>query len=825
MTDDDFFAQPALPESHETRIAELRREIARHDQLYYDKAKPEISDRDYDALYRELVELEREHPELISPDSPTQRVGGRPQSAFVQVEHLVPMQSLDNTYSAEEIGDFVDRLHRLLPEEEIPLTIEPKVDGVAIALLYEKGRLVRAATRGDGTTGDEVTRNIRTIAGIPSVLQGGAPDILEVRGEIYLPKENFLRINAERDEQGLPVFANPRNTAAGSLKQLDPSLVAERGLAAVFYGFGAYEPENKRAATQQEFVASLQQWGLPTNPRIWTATTTSEVIEAIRELGEIRHGFPFETDGAVIKVDQLALHARLGSTSKAPRWAIAYKYEPEQARTRLRDITIQVGRSGVLTPVAELDPVFVAGSTVSRATLHNEEEIARKDLRIGDWVLIEKAGDVIPAVVAALTAERDGTERPFIMPDHCPVCGAMVTRTEGEVAVRCANPGCPAQLVRRIEFMANRNALDIEGLGGGVAEKLVERGFVKDPLDVFELDLEGLGNLNLGTDEEPRTFGVKNASKILEALKKAKKYPLDRWLHALGIRNVGYVAAHELSSLYPDLESVAETSKLKLLIELIEKISQAQIANPDSYNNMVPSRRERLSKQDLFKSLGERMRQEISDAEMSEIKSQRSLLAQEIEILKQQETQERVPRIAEHKTLNDQIRKIASLLDNDGLHIELQDQPKKRSDADPLISIVSAVEPEVARSVLDFFSSTAGKETIVRLKELGIFPKGITYTQQSIEGEFAGKTFVLTGTLPTLSRQKAEEMIQGAGGKCTGSVSKNTDYLLAGDSAGSKLDRAKEFGVKILTEKELLELLGSKNQTEDAEVIQQGELI
>lgn len=811
MSMDDLFtfaadqgAASGLPKG---RIDELRSEISRHDRLYYEQAKPEITDREYDALYRELVDLERAHPDLVTSDSPTQKVGGRPQGAFAQVRHLVPMQSLDNTYSAEEIGDFVERLQRLLPGEEIPFTIEPKVDGVAICLLYEKGRLVRAATRGDGSAGDEVTRNIRTIGVIPAKLHGKAPDVLEVRGEVYLPKETFARINAERDDQGLPAFANPRNAAAGTLKQLDPNIVAERKLSAVFYGYGAVEPASALPERMEEFFGQLKEWGLPINPRHWLAGDAAEVMAAITELGTIRRNFPFETDGAVIKADLIDQHERLGSTSKAPRWAIAYKYEPEQAKTRLLDITVQVGRSGVLTPVAELEPVFVAGSTVARATLHNEEEIARKDLRIGDWVLVEKAGDVIPAVVKVLTEERDGSERVFIMPAHCPVCSAPVTRAEGEVAIRCTNPGCLAQLVRRIEFMANRKALDIEGLGGVVAEKLVERGLVKDPLDVFVLDVEGLGNLNLGTDEEPRTFGVKNASKILEALKKAKNYPLDRWLHALGIPNVGYVAAHELSCLYPDLESVAETSKLKLLIDLIEKISLAQVENPDSYNNMVPSRRERLDKQDLFKSLGERLRQEISDTEKSEIKARRSLLTHEIENLKQQEIQERAPRIVAHKELNAQIRKIASLLKEQGLSVKLQDDPKKKSDADPLISIQSDIEPEVARSILAFFSSKDGKATIVRLKELGIFPKGKVDSGQAIEGGLVGKTFVLTGTLPTLSRQKAEDMIREAGGKCTGSVTKNTDYLLAGEAAGSKLDKAKELGIKIISEEEFFEIL------------------
>ena len=575
MTTDDLFTMAGQAGSDsgsaEPRIAELRRRIAHHDRLYYEQAKPEISDRDYDALYRELVDLERAHPKLIAPDSPTQKVGGRPQGAFEQVRHLVPMQSLDNTYSAEEITDFVDRLQRLLPGEKIPMTIEPKVDGVAIALLYEKGHLVRAATRGDGTMGDEVTRNIRTIACIPAKLHGKSiPDTLEVRGEIYLPKETFARINAERDEQGLPTFANPRNAAAGTLKQLDPNIVAERKLSAVFYGYGKVEPESALPERMEEFFGQLKAWGLPVNPRHWLALNAGEVMEAIRELGEIRRDFAFETDGAVIKVDRIAQHARLGSTSKAPRWAIAYKYEPERAKTRLLDITIQVGRSGVLTPVAELEPVLVAGSTVSRATLHNEEEIARKDLRIGDRVLVEKAGDVIPAVVAILTADRDGSEKVFHMPKHCPVCHAPVSRTEGEVAVRCANPGCAAQVRRRIEYFASRSSMDIAGLGEAVVAQLCEAGLLHDVAGLYDLRAEQLLPLE--------RMGEKSVTNLLAAIEASKQQPLWRLLAALGIPHVGVTVARTLASSFGTIDRLSAASAEELCaVEEIGEIMASAI--------------------------------------------------------------------------------------------------------------------------------------------------------------------------------------------------------------------------------------------------------
>ena len=575
MSTDDLFAMAGQDGSDSgsagPRIADLRRRIAHHDKLYYDQAKPEISDREYDALYRELVDLERAHPELIASDSPTQRVGGRPQGAFEQVRHLVPMQSLDNTYSAEEIGDFVDRLQRLLPSEEIPMTIEPKVDGVAICLLYEKGRLVRAATRGDGTTGDEVTRNIRTIACIPAKLHGKSiPDVLEVRGEIYLPKETFVRINAERDEQGLPTFANPRNAAAGTLKQLDPNIVAERKLSAVFYGYGKVEPETSLPERMEEFFGQLKAWGLPVNPRHWLARNADEVMAAITEMGIIRRDFPFETDGAVIKADRIAQHARLGSTSKAPRWAIAYKYEPEQAKTRLLDITIQVGRSGVLTPVAELEPVFVAGSTVSRATLHNEEEIARKDLRIGAGVLVEQAGDVIPAVVKVLTEERNGSEREFKMPTHCPICTAPVSRAEGEVAVRCANPGCAAQVRRRIEYFASRSSMDIAGLGEAVVAQLCEAGLLQEVAGLYDLRAELLLPLE--------RMGEKSVTNLLAAIEASKQQPLWRLLAALGIPHVGVTVARTLASSFGTIDRLAAASVEELCaVEEIGEIMASAI--------------------------------------------------------------------------------------------------------------------------------------------------------------------------------------------------------------------------------------------------------
>src|SRR3954470_1408659 len=445
------------------RIPLLRQEIEEHNRRYYEEAAPTISDREYDELYRELGELEKKFPDLAEPDSPTQRVGGKPLEAFGQITHRVPMLSLDNTYSEEEVGDFYRRMERLLPNQEIPVVVEPKVDGVAVSLLYEKGELRYAATRGDGTTGDDITQNVRTIRSVPARLRGSAPDVLEVRGEVYMNKRGFAKLNEERSAAGLPEFANPRNATAGSLKQLDPSITAQRPLGIVLYGTGVME--GLELKKHSELFPLLKKLGLPTTERWWVAISERDILAAVRELDSVRRNFVYETDGAVVKVDSFTQREALGFTAKSPRWAIAYKYAAERVETKLHDILIQVGRTGTLTPVAALEPVFVSGSTVSRATLHNEEEIVRKDIRIGDTVIVEKAGEVIPAVVGVRTDLRKGTEKKFRMPKHCPECGSAVVKDEGQVAVRCVNSQCPAQVRRRIEHFASRGAMDIEGFG------------------------------------------------------------------------------------------------------------------------------------------------------------------------------------------------------------------------------------------------------------------------------------------------------------------------------------------------------------------------
>jgi len=712
------------------RIETLRRDITEHNRRYYEEAAPTISDREYDRLYKELVDLETQFPELVTPDSPTQRVGGKPLRAFAQIQHRVPMLSLDNTYSEEEVVNFYKRIMRLLPEEKIPVVIEPKVDGVAVSVMYENGKLTYAATRGDGSVGDEITQNIRTIKSVPHQLPGAAPKVFEVRGEAYLDKAGFEKLNKEREAAGLPLFANPRNAAAGSLKHLDPNIAAKRPLGMIFYGTGAIE--GTEVDRHSKIFPLFKKLGLPTHEHWSLADSVDQILKAIHNLDEIRRGFPYETDGAVIKVDALAQRERLGFTAKSPRWAIAYKYAAERVETKLLDIKVQVGRTGILTPVAVLEPVLVSGSTVSRATLHNEDEIKRKDIRIGDTVMIEKAGEVIPAVVEVVQSKRPRNAKPFGFFEHihgkCPVCSGEIRRDPQFVAWRCENILCPAQTTRRVEFFGARGALDIESVGGIVADKLVERGLVHEPLDLFVLNIEQLAKLNLGTDEAPRVFGEKNASKAIQAIERAKTAPLSRWLYALAIPDVGKTTATDLARFHETINDVASSPLLRDVV---------------SHNGR---------KSDKSRDGG--------------------------------------------------MKEIADRLIKSGFA-----EPSK-SKMDKQRGIVTQVGPVVAQSVLDFFASSAGKKILQRMKQLGIEPKSEKVSAKQMAGlPLAGKTFVLTGTLPSMTREEASVKIEAVGGHVSSSVSKKTDYVLAGEEAGSKLEKAKKLGVKIIGEKEFRAML------------------
>jgi DNA ligase (NAD+) len=726
------------------RAEELRGQIKEHDRRYYQEAAPTISDREYDRLYKELVDLETKSPELITPDSPTQRVGGKPLQAFDQVRHRVPMLSLDNTYSEEEVANFYKRITKLLPDEKIPVVIEPKVDGVAVSVMYENGKLKYAATRGDGLVGDDITQNIKTIKSVPHQLRGAAPKIFEVRGEAYLDKKGFEKLNKEREAAGLPLFANPRNAAAGSLKHLDSSVAAKRPLGMIFYGTGAVE--GAEVDLHSRIFPLFKNLGLPTHGDWWLADSVDKILNAIRDLDEIRRDFPYETDGAVIKVDALPQREQLGFTAKSPRWAIAYKYAAERVKTKLLEIKVQVGRTGILTPVAVLEPVLVSGSTVSRATLHNEDEIKRKDIRVGDTVVIEKAGEVIPAVVEVVKSKRPRGAKPFDFFKHihgkCPVCGGEVRRDPEFVAWRCENLLCPAQTTRRVEFFAARGALDIESVGGIVADKLVERGLVRDPLDLFELKIEQLAKLNLGTDEAPRVFGEKNAAKAIQAIDRARTLPLSRWLYALAIPDVGKTTATDLARFHETIEDVANSKELRELVDYDYKKKQAK----------------RLRKEDP----------------------------------------------TTYRVLMNEMGEIASRL----IKSEFA-RPSKAKNVKQG-GLVTAVGPVVAKSVIDFFVSPAGRKTLQRMKQLRVKSKSDKVSVKKMaELPLAGKTFVLTGTLPSLTRDEATQKIQAHGGHVSGSVSKKTDYILAGSEAGTKLDKAKELGVKVLDEREFIKLLGS----------------
>ena len=563
---------------------ELRRQLEHHNRLYYSKATPEISDAEYDRLFRELEELERKHPELHDPDSPTLRVGGEPIEGFEKVRHMVPMLSIDDVFeltpealekspgtrAEKELIEFYQRVRKGLGHDDVAVTVEPKIDGVAVSLVYRNGKLDYAATRGDGSTGDDITHNVRTIRSIPMELARtktpSIPPLLEVRGEIFMPNEAFAAMNAERDEAGLPTFANPRNATAGTLKQLDPKVVAKRPLAFLAHGIGAYE--GPALETEHDFHSLLDALGIPRNQPVIDAHDLESTLEAVGQINTLRHELDYGTDGAVVKVLKRSEREKIGFTSRAPRWAAAYKFIPEQKETTLTAVTIQVGRTGVLTPVAELKPVLISGSTVSRATLHNQDEITKKDIRIGDTVLIEKAGEIIPAVVRVI--RHHDHSQPFSLFDHvhgrCPSCSGPISQEEGFVAWRCTNFQCPAQAVTRISHFSSRKALDIEGVGETVAEALVRHDHCKTPLDLFELDESTLANLNLGTDEAPRRFGEKNAAKVTSALEDAKNKPLHRWIYAMGIRHVGESAAKELSRLHADLNELADSP---ILCELL----------------------------------------------------------------------------------------------------------------------------------------------------------------------------------------------------------------------------------------------------------------
>ena len=660
------------------RVENLRDNLHRHNYRYYVLDDPEISDGEYDRMMRELIRLETAHPGLLSPDSPTRRVGAPPLEKFETVDHSIPMLSLDNAFSDSDIIDFDRRIKKILKhDDKIIYTAEPKLDGIAVELVYEDGKLGRASTRGDGVRGELITSNVRTIRSVPILLQKNktikVPSILEVRGEVFLGKEGFRQLNEERLRQKQAPFANPRNAAAGSLRQLDSKITAKRPLEIFFYGIGIIE--GPVTQSHWETLRALQLLGFRINPHIRPRISLEEVLEYYQELKENRSMLPYDIDGMVVKVDRVSSQQRLGTTSRSPRWAIAYKFKAMQEITRIEDIKIQVGRTGVLTPVARLMPVIVGGAMVSRATLHNEDEIEKKGIRIGDAVLVQRAGDVIPEVVKVIVSKRTGTETAFVMPKRCPVCDSFVTRARDESATRCINSTCPAQVKERIKHFTSKGAFDIDGLGDKLVEQLVDRGLLSSYADIFQLEEEQLIHL--------QRMGTKSARNLLLAIERSKKVTLSRFVYALGIRHVGEHVAGILA---------------------------------DKYR--------------IFKSL--------SNASTDDLKS------------------------------------------------------------------IEGIGPVLAESLPKFFKQNENRVTISRILDFGVQVVHHNFEKRDV---LDGKIFVLTGTLVTMTRSEARNLIKMAGGNVARSVTRNTDYLVVGESPGSKLDLARERHIEIIDEAVLKRLI------------------
>jgi DNA ligase (NAD+) len=658
--------------SPKARALELRRQIDHHNYLYYVEARPEISDREFDQLLKELQEIEAAHPELATPDSPTQRVGGQPIEGFRTVAHRERMLSIDNTYNADELREFDRRVRKLLGGEPVRYVVEPKIDGVAMSLTYEDGLLTVGATRGDGEHGDDVTHNLKTIRELPLRLHTDKPPALfEARGEVYMTRDELVRINRERAAKGLEPFANPRNLSAGTLKLLDPRQAAERRLRFFAYGQGAVQ--GVKIKTHLELLDLLKGYGFPVNSHIEAFDSIDEITDYCTHWADRRAELPYETDGLVIKVNDLDQRKRLGMTSKAPRWVVAYKFAAEQALTKLLKIEVQVGKTGKLTPVAHLEPVRLAGTTVSRASLHNADEIARKDIRVGDIVVVEKAGEIIPYVVRSEPGARTGAEKVYHFPTKCPVCGSPVEREEGEAEHRCTGAACPAQLKEKLRFYAHRNAMDIEGLGSAIIDQLVDSGLVRTLPDLYRLTLDQLLELE--------RMGKKSAQNLLDGIEASKGRGLARVLTGLAIRHVGERGA-------------------EILAEEFESIDK-----------LVHATEERLAQ-------------------------------------------------------------------------------------------VNGIGPVLAHSIHQFFHSEAGRKSIEELRGFGVKMHEEPKPGDGRAETLAGKTFVVTGTLQRYGREEIEALIKRLGGKATGSVSKKTDYVIAGEKAGSKLEKARQLGVPVLTEGE-----------------------
>jgi DNA ligase (NAD+) len=667
------------PSQSQTEIQKLRKELTHHSYRYYVLDDPEISDAEYDRMFRKLQALEEKFPELVTPDSPTQRVGAAPLEEFETVTHTIPMVSLDNAFDDGEMRDFDQRLRKLLELDEIEYTVEPKLDGTAVELVYENGLFTVGSTRGDGFTGENITQNLKTIKSIPLRLMNDKakiPERLEVRGEVFYPVAAFKKLNEQRIKAGEPAFINPRNSASGSLRQLDPKLTAERPLDMYVYGLG--QVAGYEFKTQWEALETFKKWGFKVNPLSKVCRGIDEALKHYRKIGELRESLPYEIDGTVVKVNSFELQRQAGMRTRSPRWAIAYKYEAQQETTQILDIQAQVGRTGTITPVAIMQPVMVGGVTVSRATLHNEDEIERLGVMIGDTVVIQRAGDVIPEVVKVIESKRPKDAKKFKFPQKCPVCGGEVVRLEGEVAYRCQNVNCPAQLKEGIRHFASKLAMNIDGLGEKLIEQLVDKGLVKSFADLYFLNKDKLAELE--------RMAEKSAQNIIDAIANSRDVSFDRFIYALGMRHVGEHMARVLAKEFGSL-------------------------------------------QNLIKADAERLQQ------------------------------------------------------------------------------IHEVGPQVAESVTRFFKEKKNLAAIERLKKGGVKIREVAKPRVA-DKKFAGKTFVFTGALEKFSRDEAEQLVDERGGRASGSVSKKTDYVVAGPGAGSKLDKARELGVTVISEEEFLKMVG-----------------
>ncbi len=739
------------------------------------------------------------------------------------------MLSLDNTYNEAELRAFHARLERLLGTGDLRYTVEPKIDGLAVSLTYADGQFVRAVTRGKGDRGDDVTANVRTIHSLPPKLRGPAPKLVEIRGEIYLTEAEFERINAERAATEEELYANPRNLAAGTVKLLDPAEVARRKLDLVLYGLGYCEPPV--VASQTELQQKLKSWGLPVVERYWQVRGIDAVWAAIGELDQLRHDFAYGTDGAVVKLDDFAQQNEAGETAKAPRWAIAYKFKPETARTRLHGITIQVGKTGILSPVAELEPVLLAGSTISRATLHNEDEIRRKDIRVGDLVEIEKAGEVIPAVLRSFPAERVAGAPEFdlraAVAGRCPVCGSTIARVEvaGEdaegVAWKCQNYDCRAQRVGRLEFFCSRRALAIESVGEIVAAKLIERDLVRAPLDLYDIKEQTLAELNLGTEDKRRVLGEPIARKIIQAREAARNLPLAKWLYALSIADVGEETAYDIAKWHKDIEAVANSTLLRDIAELARLNDEILTNSPQSKENKKRTEAERDALKPVWKDYIKRA-DELGEKLIADGIAKRAVKpAREATLLIQNTETAELERLLECMRLNNiAARKGHSVSERERMN-RIYEDCKNRADqlgeeliaagqakraSSPTRSVTTHIGPVAARSVIDWFEGNVGRQFLKQLEDLRIAPKGGKGTHGS--SKLSGKTIVLTGTLVTMTREDAQEKIRTLGGNVSSSVSRKTDLVVAGPGAGSKLEDAQKLGIKVIDEQTLRSMLG-----------------